>query len=122
MPRSKAQRTRLPGMCANYCGREAMKGRAICLFCRETKMRQYWRRVADGICTICGREPAMSDLRTCRECAERRTRTMNRRYKKLRERGMCTRCHHHRARPNRTLCLNCWIKTGQRTLAAQTPL
>lgn len=104
-----------------HCGgqRPIAPGHKSCEACME-KERQRKReerefRLANGLCTRCGRPRDDERYNTCERCRNRDAdRERNRkRYNVLKLRGMCVRCGERAAEAGKVMCKLCRKRTNQ---------
>lgn len=108
------------GRCPNCGGqRPIAPGHKSCAECME-KERQRKReerefRLANGLCTRCGRPRDDERYNTCERCRNRDAdRERNRkRYNILKLRGMCVRCGERAAEAGKVMCKLCRKRTNQ---------
>lgn len=129
--RRRAKQLDEAGLCV-ICGKTRQDGYKTCENCRaraqenskqrpETEMQDY-RRIeaqrayrdrrrerltAQGLCTTCGKQPAIDGLMYCTECREKNRTKKRDRWRTARETGMCVSCMKVKARPGRTMCFTC---------------
>jgi len=70
------------------------------------QQRYQQRRIAEGLCGQCGKNPLATTVR-CRECADAHNARNARRWTRLRNNGLCKVCGRRPSRPNKTLCERC---------------
>ena len=72
----------------------------------EYKAR-YDRLKAEGLCTYCGKRPALEGRTLCGPCAEKSRVRSRERMAWLKSKGYCVHCGREKAEPGRTRCLAC---------------
>lgn len=110
-PRSSASKKSLKrsrtasGLCRD-CGGVPVPGRRQCAACLERNAARKARLIAEGTCTLCGRNPASPGMRTCAACGE----LFRRKAADCREIGLCVICGRKAVMPGRTRCRDCAMK------------
>lgn len=111
------------GLCPKCNGRRRLApGRRSCEVCakenREIKRRTHERRIAEGLCTQCGKPLDDRAHKTCEACRQRNyakrsdlDREANKaRYEAYLEKGICPGCGQRWAEPGHTYCAGCLAK------------
>lgn len=78
------------------CSDTSVLGKARCQRCldrcKDAQKNLRDRRVAEGICTVCGSFPALSGRTACQACVPRRNKKAGDLKKERKDAGFCTRC------------------------------
>jgi 5-methylcytosine-specific restriction endonuclease McrA len=111
--RSKYAERKAAGLCA-HCGRPKESQDVWCSKCKEAKKVQARnhrnRLISQGICTRCGKAPALPGQQDCRECKDKDALRCKERIKKLKGTGCCVICGKEKERKSIVLCNSCASK------------
>lgn len=74
------------------------------------KSRQYHKKLAAGMCGVCGKRPPLIGKRQCRECRDRLAEQRRARYRTVRAAGLCATCRKAPALSGKAECEACVAK------------